>query len=190
MFPQQSLLAVFHGALSAVAHHSGSSILLCAAVLSCSAQELAAAPDNEACSPESPVLFILMPLVPGTTSMSWDWASLNALSMPPMGSSQWGPHGNPMEAAGLSPSVSHQHQAQFTSSSLHQAQQAPPVLTASSNGSTKPAAGPETSPLFLHSQLNQDFYSIVGRNSTLFPFSLALIRLLVYILTVLSDSSL
>lgn len=88
MFPQQSLLAVFHGALSAVAHHSGSSILLCAAVLSCSAQELAATPGNEVCSPESPVLFILMPLVPGTTSMSWNWASLNAVSMPPMGSSQ------------------------------------------------------------------------------------------------------
>lgn len=80
MFPQQSLLAVFHGALSAAAHHSGSSILLCAAVLSCCAQELAATPGNEVCSPESPVLFILMPLVPGTTSMSWNWASLKLLA--------------------------------------------------------------------------------------------------------------
>lgn len=81
--------------------HSGSPILLCAAVLGCSAQGLAAVPSNEVCSPKSPVLFSLIPLVPGATWRSWDWAVLQSLSMPPMGSSPWKPHGDNWTASHL-----------------------------------------------------------------------------------------
>ena len=139
MCPSQSLLAIFQGALSTVAHYSGSSILLCAAVLSCSAQELAAVPSNEVCSPEHPVLFRLVPLVPGTTSRSWTGLYCNLLACHPWAAPNRAPMETPWRQLGcFSPLVSEQkHQAQFTSSSLHQVQQAPPEFTDSSNGSTK-----------------------------------------------------
>ena len=139
MCPSQSLLAIFQGALSTVAHYSSSSILLCAAVLSCSAQELAAVPSNEVCSPENPVLFRLVPLVPGTTSRSWTGLYCNLLACHPWAAPNRAPMDTPWRKLGcFSPSVSEQkHQAQFTSSSLHQVQQAPPEFTDSSNGSIK-----------------------------------------------------
>lgn len=152
-------MSVSQGGLSTAAPHSGSPILLCAAVLGCSAEGLAAVPSNEVCSPKSPVLFRLLPLVPGATWRSWDWAVLQPLSMPPMAA----PSRTPMEILWrqrgcFSPSVSEQkHQAQFTSSSLHRAPQSPPEFTVSSDGNTRQAAGPEASPTVLHVQLNQDF---------------------------------
>lgn len=134
-------MAISQGALSTAAHYSGSSILPCAAVFSCSAQELAEVPSNEVCSPENPVLFRLVPLVPGTTSRSWTGLYCNLLACT-HDSSHQGPHGDSMETIELfSPSVSEQkHQAQFTSSSLHQVQQVPLEFIDSSNGSTKQAA--------------------------------------------------
>ena len=113
MCPSQSLLAIFQGALSTVAHYSSSSILLCAAVLSCSAQELAAVPSNEVCSPENPVLFRLVPLVPGTTSRSWTGLYCNLLACHPWAAPNRAPMDTPWRQLGcFSPSVSEQkHQA-------------------------------------------------------------------------------
>lgn len=84
-FPQQSLLAAPHGAMSTVAHHSGSSIL------QCSCPQLRCPGPAAGLSPHGPVLLILMPLLPGATARPWAWAALLSLSMPPEGSSQQGP---------------------------------------------------------------------------------------------------
>jgi hypothetical protein len=72
-------------------HHRDSFILLYLAVLTCGAKGLAAILSNEACSPDGPVLLTLVLLASGATSGSWEWPILLSVSMPPKGSSQWGP---------------------------------------------------------------------------------------------------
>lgn len=140
-------------------HHSGSSPVLGVAILSCSAQGLAATPSNEACSPDGSVLLTLTPLVSGTTSRPWDWAARCYLSMPPKGSSQQGPdanHGSCWVVSHLclcteepTSTTGAAYLTQFTNSLLCQPQQlSPPVLTASTNGSSKLISQPrDLSPL-------------------------------------------